>query len=63
MNASKETAREASLHLKQLRTSAVLPHSAVVQLQFITAFLIAAEKKLPTEAAYARDKKRSKRNA
>lgn len=63
VNASKERARECRLHLKQLRLKVAEadPSKADVRrLNELEAFLEAAEKKLPTEAAYDRDAQRRK---
>lgn len=52
MNASKENARKARDYV---------PHTLPSpDREFLIEFLDAAERKLPTEAAYAADKKRSK---
>lgn len=53
MNASKENAAEALKHLESLDDPISGDHKAFVQV-----FLEAAAKKLPSEASFAKDKKR-----
>jgi hypothetical protein len=59
MNASKENARKAKKFLAELLD----PNPAIAgdgPKEFLQQFLDAAERKLPTEAAFKADKKRSK---
>ena len=62
MNASKENARKCLADLGRLEQGADLPNR-MNQVGNIRKFLQAAERKLPTEAAYQRDKKRRREKA
>lgn len=56
MNASKEAARDAIAHVQKL-----IPEVRTIEsLKAIQDFLLAAERKLPSEAAYEREKKRKR---
>ena len=71
MNASKEEARKAAIRLDEaaymldrLLGPAMKDGNPIKQiLVVIQAFIEAAERKLPTEAAYAKDRKRRKQTA
>jgi hypothetical protein len=63
MRASKENAKEAAKliqHLKDDTENNSLDWTAIC---FLSTFLEAAIKKLPTEASYAKDKKRERKTA
>lgn len=60
MNASKENAIKAAEALR----AALVKHPGIGRdIDFVADFLIAAHKKLPTEAAFAADKARSRKTA
>lgn len=61
MNASKEQCRKAKEALRVVSIQGhILPGDPTNEILFINDFLEAAERKLPTEAAFSRDKKKSK---
>lgn len=60
MNASKENAQTALKCLNDEQGSNIIrDHPSFENFNFIRLFLEAAKKKLPTEAAFARDKRRT----
>lgn len=62
MNASKENARKANRLLDQLLSGDELPEiGREERAMFVRQFLSAAERKLPTEKAFAREKRRARR--
>lgn len=61
MNASKENAGCAIGHLEGLLESlGTLSQADALRVNFLLGFLQAAQRKLPTEAAYAKDKARER---
>lgn len=58
MNASKENARQASQHFDKIMAGGKVPEKGAYA--FIYDFLKAAERKLPSEEAFAKDKMRRK---
>lgn len=62
MNASKENARKANRFLDQLVSGEPIPELGREEREtFIRQFLLAAERKLPSEEAFSRQKQRTKR--
>jgi acetoin utilization deacetylase AcuC-like enzyme len=62
MNASKENARTANRYFKMLE-GGYDPRTVSDMTEFIQKFLDACERKLPTEAAYQRDRQRRAKKA
>jgi hypothetical protein len=63
MNASKENAKKANAYAYDLQANPLTLRDRMNRLEFIRRFLDAAERKLPTEAAFKRDQQRRKKAA